>query len=429
MDRQIGRVWRVFLCQILVVCCVAFVWAQLSTFEKRYGNADRAEGAWDIVESAGGSFVIVGATFNPKFVAITLGDADGLVMKINSAGDMLWTKRLGGSGIDIITSVIVDGRHYVMTGLTGLRGAGPLEQQCWFLKMDENGHVLQNKNFGGQNRDGGSQIIRAPDGNYLIVGATDEPYGMKKGKGDVWLLKLTPDGKMLWSRTYDLGHRDFGTSIIPFQNDKFIVTAVSCTAGCGGMFQKGVSAYLVIDSAGNVLKTVTFKQGPKNKFHKIIPAKDGGVLIVGTTSKNEKFPAEDVWVVKLDASANVSWEKTFGARGRYDGGASAFQTSDGGYLVVAYSQTLQTPQMDFDNWWLLRLDSKGELMWSRWWGGAMNDDPYAIIPTSDGGFIIAGWCDANSNIFKELSAGNADCYVVKTNLKSMEQKETPTIIR
>lgn len=219
--------------------CVAFVWAQLSTFEKRYGNADRAEGVWDIVESAGGSFVIVGATFNPKFVAIALGDADGLVMKINSAGDMLWTKRLGGSGIDIITSVIVDGRHYVMTGLTGLRGVGALEQQCWFLKLDDNGNVLQNKNFGGKNRDGGYQIIRAPDGNYLIVGVTDEPYGTRKGKGDVWLLKLTPEGKMIWSRTYDLGHRDFGTSIIPFQNGKFIITAVSCTADCGGMFQKG----------------------------------------------------------------------------------------------------------------------------------------------------------------------------------------------
>lgn len=62
------------------------------------------------------------------------------------------------------------------------------------------------------------------------------------------------------------------------------------------------------------------------------------------------------------------WTKTFGAHNRYDGGFSVFETDDGGYFHAPYSQTMQTPHMDYDNWWLLRLHAAGDTVWTRWWG-------------------------------------------------------------
>lgn len=167
------------------------------------------------------------------------------------------------------------------------------------------------------------------------------------------------------------------------------------------------------DSVGNILRLESFSEGPKNKFLKVQSTGDGGAVIVGATSMEEKFPSEDTWVVKLDANADVVWTRIVNSYGRYDGGFDIAQTSDGGYVVAAYSQVYQSPEMNFDNFCMLRLDSGGAVLWTRSWGGPDNDDAYSVIPTSDGGFLLAGFRDAVSWPLNEIP-GPADFYIVKT---------------
>lgn len=69
-----------------------------------------------------------------------------------------------------------------------------------------------------------------------------------------------------------------GTGIIPFQATNYLVTAVGCTANCGGLLQQGFAIYFIVDSFGNVLKTQIFNHGLKNKFMDIGPKHDGGLL-------------------------------------------------------------------------------------------------------------------------------------------------------
>jgi hypothetical protein len=379
----------------------------ISTWERRYGTAERAEFAWDIVETDEGSFVVCGIKSCKN-----LFDINGWVIKIDREGEIIWTKELGGKWQDFITCVILNKDKELV--FTGTKSQSPFDKQVWFLILDKEGNLLKEKTFGGKSEDSGHRIIQNKDGSYMILGDT-KSFGSQKGGKDVLLLKLNSNGEVLWRKTYDFGGQDMGTDIIPFQNNKYLITAVSCTANCGGMFQQGFSTYIVIDAEGNILKTKTFKEGKKNKFIRVAPTLDGGAILVGATSKKERFPSEDIWVVKLNKEAEIEWERTFGSYGRYDGGLDIFQSPDSGYYLCAYSQSLQTKQMDYDNWWLLKLDSKGNFLWSKWWGGPLNDDPYAIIPTSDDGLIIAGWKDANSNPFYKLSLGNADFYVIKTN--------------
>jgi len=379
----------------------------ISTWERRYGNVEKAEFAWDIVETDEGNFVICGITIGKNLLNI-----NGWIVKINNQGDVIWTKELGGEGQDFLTCVIQNSDKELV--FTGTKNQPPFGKQVWFLILDKNGNLLKEKAIGGKEEDNGHRIIQNKDGSYMILGDT-KSFGTQRGGKDVLLLNLDSKGEVLWRRAYDLGGQDMGTDIIPFQNNKYLITAVSCTANCGGLFQQGFSTYILIDSEGNILKTKIFKEGKKNKFIHLVSTADGGAIIVGATSKKERFPSEDVWVVKLDKEVEMEWERTFGSYGRYDGGLGIFQSPDGGYYLCAYSQSLQTKQMDYDNWWLLKLDSKGNLLWSKWWGGPLNDDPYAIIPTSDGGLIMAGWRDANSNPFYKLSLGNADFYVIKTD--------------
>ncbi len=175
----------------------------------------------------------------------------------------------------------------------------------------------------------------------------------------------------------------------------------------------GFASYFVIDSLGNVLKTVLFDEDSLTQFSGISPTSDGGLIIAGSRSVYDIYPARDIWILKLDSNADTVWTKTIGTYRKYDGGVSIFQSNNGGYYLAAYSQSYQTPQMNFDNLWLLRLNDVCDTVWTRWWGGPLNDDPASIIPTSDGGIIIAGWRDANS--WDSLTLGPADFWVIKAD--------------
>ena len=81
--------------------------------------------------------------------------------------------------------------------------------------------------------------------------------------------------------------------------------------------------------------------------------------------------------------------------------------------------------MDFDNYWLMKLNSSGDTLWVRKYGGPENDDMYSVIPTSDGGIIAVGWRDANSVQWEGDVPGPADVWVIKTDdeglISSVEQ--------
>ncbi|MEO0070887.1 MAG: hypothetical protein ABIK39_02210 [candidate division WOR-3 bacterium] len=318
-----------------------------------------------------------------------------------------------GAGGDFIWDVILNSSNELV--FTGTRYKFPSGKQVWFLKYNLDGNLLTEKIIGETQEENGGKILQNPDGTYMIVGDT-KSRGSQIGGKDIWLLKIDQDGETIWTKTYDLFFKDQGSGIIPFGNGNYLITAFSCT----GQWllppaYMGFASYFIIDSLGNVLKLVKFDEDSLTSFSDVRPTGDGGAIITGSRSATDIFPNRDIWVLKLDANADTVWTKTIGTYRKYDGGCSIFQSGNGGYYLAAYSQGYTPPGMEYDNWWLLRLDDAGETLWTRWWGGPLNDDPYSIIPTSDGGIIISGWRDANSSLGDTLTIGNADFYVIKAD--------------
>ncbi len=376
-------------------------------WEKQFDNQGNADIAWDVVETVDWNLVIVGAT-GPTPCQIGC-NWDGWIIKIDPQGGIIWTCQVGGKGADLLTSVILKGNGYLVTGSKYVL---PDARQAWLLEIAPDGEVIWEKTLGGNQDDSGTETIATPDGNFLMIGQT-KSFGAQDGKSDVWLVKLNAKGEVIWTKTYDLGSEDMGTSLIPYQKDRYILTAVTCTANCGGLNQQGYASYLVTDANGNILKRQTFDEGSKNKFLKIKPTGDGGAVIVGATSMQDEFPSEDTWVVRLDANADVTWTRILNSYGRYDGGFDIVQMSDGGYVIAAYSQIEQTSQMNFDNFWMVRLSSTGETLESHLWGGPDNDDAYSVILTADGGIVLAGFRDAVSWPLTAVP-GPSNFYVIKT---------------
>ena len=140
----------------------------------------------------------------------------------------------------------------------------------------------------------------------------------------------------------------------------------------------------------------------------VLQTSDGGYIIVGyTDSYGAGF--SDVWLVKTDESGGKAWTSTLGGIGG-DGGNSVRQTSDGGYVVAGYTVSYGAGDDDI---WLVKTDGSGNKVWSRAFGGAGFDMGNQVLQTSDGGYVIVG-------VTNSYGAGGDDVWLIKTDASGNE---------
>jgi hypothetical protein len=147
----------------------------------------------------------------------------------------------------------------------------------------------------------------------------------------------------------------------------------------------------------------TYGGDGKDAADSVYQTSDNGYIIIGETTS---FGAgdRDVWLFKLDANGVMDWNKTFGGSG-YDRGKSGFQTSDGGYILIGYTDSYGAGNFDM---WVIKTDYKGNIEWDKTYGGSDIDEGVCIQPTSDGGYILGGMTGSSG-------AGKTDALLVKIN--------------
>ncbi|MGB3479755.1 MAG: T9SS type A sorting domain-containing protein [bacterium] len=132
---------------------------------------------------------------------------------------------------------------------------------------------------------------------------------------------------------------------------------------------------------------------------------DGGFIVVGGTSS---FGADsvDLYLLKLNSSGDTLWTKQYGGSG-YDGGLAIESTSDSGYIIVGCTSSYG--QGDYDVW-LIRINSMGDTLWTKTFGGQNADLGYSVQQISDSGFIVVGLYDegANQQVFLIKTDINGD---------------------
>ncbi len=120
----------------------------------------------------------------------------------------------------------------------------------------------------------------------------------------------------------------------------------------------------------------------------VLPADDGGYFIVGVTNLdfNTGIPAGDVYLFRTDADGNVLWGKTYGGSGQ-DAGGSVIPMSDGNLLIVGYTTSFGDGDMDA---YLIKVDQEGNELWSRTYGGPLDEMVGGAAQTADGGYLVGG---------------------------------------
>lgn len=177
---------------------------------------------------------------------------------------------------------------------------------------------------------------------------------------------------------------------------------------------------LKLNSSGGLVWQKTFGGSNQDVAKCVQQTTDGGYIVTGYTSSSDgdvtdSTTLNDIWVVKLSSGGSIQWQKSFDG-GDDDRGYSVRQTTDGGY-IVAGSMTRFSTNVDYC---ILKLDDTGALTWYDILGGTGADIPYDISSTSDGGYIIAG-LSGSLDIEGHHGGTSADYWIVKMDSNGNSQ--------
>ena len=341
-------------------------------WQKTYGGTN-AEYGRSVVQTNDSGFVVAGYTFS-----FGVGGGDLYLVKTDAtSGIQLWQKTYGGTSYDYGRSVVQtsDG-GFIIAGYTNSFGAG--NEDVYLVKTDTSGNQIWQKTYGGTNYDYGYAVVQTSDGGFIIAGETSS-FGA--GGSDVYLVKTDASGNLVWQKTYGGTNYDSGRSVVQTSDGGFVISGRTSSFGAGDN-----EVYLVrTDAGGNLVWQKTYGGTNADYDWSVVQTSDGGFAVTGFTLS---FGAGgfDVYLVRTDANGNLVWQKTYGGT-NYDSGHDVVQTSDGGFIIAGETGSFGAGARDV---YLVKTDAGGNLVWQKTYGGTNYDYGYAVVQTSDGGFIIAG---------------------------------------
>ena len=239
-------------------------------------------------------------------------------------------------------------------------------------------------------------VQQAANGHYLVAGrakpAGDPIYF------DVWIMDLNLDGSIAWQKLYDGVRWNRARALQSTREGGYVVLA---QAGRAASADEDVWV-LKLDAGGNVTWQKSYGGTSGEEAHAIRQTADGGYVVAGTTSSFGYGGGFDAWALRLDAEGNVVWQKTFG-EGAGEGFEAIEETADGGYVMAGDTVSYGAGAQDA---WVVKLDAGGHVAWEKTYGGVQGDKFLALQSTGDGGYIPAGYTWS-------FGVGEWDVWVVK----------------
>ena len=287
-----------------------------------------------------------------------------------------WIKTYGGADDDYARSIqqTTDG-GYIVAGETWSFDAG--KGDIWILKLGPDGSIDWQKTYGDEDEDLVRSIQQTIDGGYIVAGET-ESFGA--GFRDAWILKLNADGTVEWQKTFGSpNNKDYVGSIQQTTDGGYIVAGNT----------SGDAWILKLNADGTVEWQMIYDVEFYHSFdiNSIQQTTDRGFIVAGGIVPDRSiFIERDVCIMKLRPGGSVEWAKVY--RDQYNPDIDEYaesiqQTTDGGFIVAGSIRDYLT--------WILKLHTDGSVEWQKFYGDG-DSDVYAesIQQTTDGGFIVAG---------------------------------------
>ena len=386
-----------------------------------------------------GGYIMIGVSSSTNGdVTSPHGANDIWVVKTNSIGLIEWQKSLGGSGNDTAYHIkqTRDG-GFIIAGETAIKDDAtnypyPPLTVCWVIKLDAMGNITWQKTFGGSGSDLARDIVQTTDDGYIIAGTTTSNDGVVSGNHgatDYWVVKLDASGNISWQKCLGGSSYDNAKTIRQTSDGGYIVGGETYSNDGDVSGNHGSYDYWIVklDAVGTITWKKILGGSLDDELRDIKQTSDGGYIIAGfSNSYNGDVTGNhgnlDYWIVKTDATGNITWQKSFGGSGS-DHGEYVQQTTDGGYVVGGYSKSTDGDVSDnhgLYDYWVIRINNLGELIWQKTLGGSQNEYGYNVEVTNDGGILISGRTESNdgdvtNNHQTNPYNGLLDYWLVKLN--------------
>ena len=321
-----------------------------------YGGSDDDIGS-DVIESYDGSFYIIGySKSDDGDASINMGQHDNWLLKTDSFGKLLWEKSYGFAGHDHAYNIIKtsDGGLFFngFLDVTASEGQGSTLRhgvgEFWCHKVNMNGDLVWRRYFGGSNNDRSYDSIETEDGGFILVGTSesqDVEISNSFGSYDVWIIKLSSNGELMWEKSYGGSAIDEGVIIIKNQDNNYTILGNTNSPKIKELKTKGLNDFMFIniDSSGNILSKMRYGSPQFDYAKDVVQTLDGSYFVIGYSrnplnTEGVSLPNNAVFLTQIQPSGIVqnSWKIMGDGE---DLGSSISQLKNGSLVLVGTTES------------------------------------------------------------------------------------------
>ncbi len=389
-------------------------------WQKSLGG-DVNDAAYVIRETDDGGYIIGGVSESDNGdVSENKGGKDCWVVKLDNAGNIVWEKNFGGTQNETIHDIQLTNDGGYIVGAFSTSNDGDVSENngmrdFWIVKLNGSGDIMWETNVGGASDDILESIIQAADGGYIASGFSSSDEVGVDGQSDAWIVKLDALGNLLWETNIGGPQRDIAASIANTLDQGFVVAGYTETSE-----NKREVWMAKFDGEGMLDWQNTYGGSDDDEAVSVQQTSEGGYIIAGYSESidgdvTENKGSADGWIIKTNSVGGLMWQKTYGGMAP-DGISDIQQTNDGGYIATGSSSSSDGDTEENNgatDFWVLRLNASGTIVWQKNLGDEGNDYAFSIRETQDQGYVVAGSWYTNIMGNGEGTTGDFNYWVVK----------------
>jgi len=367
---------------------------------------------YGITTDASGNVYVTGfstATWGNPIRAYSGGSYDGFVAKLTSAGALVWSTFLGGSGSDLCWGVITDASGNVYaSGYSDAAWGSPIRaytsgQDGFVAKLTSAGVIVWNTFLGGSGDDQILRIAKDASDNIYVAGACDATWGSPiqafTSGDEAFLVKLTSAGALVWNTFMGGSGDEYGENLVIDASSNIIVCGKSsATWGTPvSAYTSGIDGFVAKFTSAGVRSWNTFLGGTGTDFfYDITSDASGNLYACGYSNAAWGSPISayiggfDILVVKLTSAGALVWSTFYGTTSAEGAFAIKVDSPSNNIYICGYENaTWGTPIWPFgggQDGFLVNLTTDGAFKWNTFMG------------SSNGG-LLGMSIDASSNIY------------------------------
>ena len=391
------------------------------------------------VSTQEGGFLISGTSFSGKGLdkkEESKGGSDIWLVRLNEFGDELWQKTLGTASDEEARAVIqTTDLGFFVAGNVQNSSKGYGSKDLWIIRLDKNGKELSELILGGKGLDEVEKMIPTKDGGALLgIYSRSTSGGSKKtensGEGDYWIVKLDKNGKVEWEKNYG-GKGDDHLRTLALTSTGYLIGGESRSERSGNKtvgIEEGTDLWLVALNEGGEeqwQKSYNFKNRDILMGMSVIHSADDktskGILLGGYTQAEGRIEKDDetFWMLYLDQEGNEQWRKHIvGENRKKEERLSDIKLNRDGSIILAGTSA---EELGKENWKIVKLgDSQIDKLIQR------QDIKIYPNPVSDYAYIEIGYDFSESDILV-YDMGGRQLQGVKTKNKVTKINTQPLV--